>query len=115
MGCIFWRIFFFASLSKSVIIKDRKCCNTNKFRANNPTWLEWQRANEYLNAERAIPHLQIREALSEGWGMLVSDLDEKPHLINCEAICVHEEEAKRDRNACFTSVKIKSEKNVIET
>ena len=27
-------------------------------------------------------------------GMLVSDGDKKPHLINCEAICVHEEGAR---------------------
>ena len=31
-----------------------------------------------MNAERAIPHLQMREALSGGWGMLVSDRDKKP-------------------------------------
>ena len=36
--------------------------------------------------------------------MLVSDGDEKPHLINCEAICVHEEEAKRIPNVRFTGV-----------
>ena len=61
-----------------------------------------QQPQNHLNAERAIPHLQVREALSWGWGMLVSDGDEKPHLINCEAICVHEEEAKRIPNVRFT-------------
>ena len=30
-----------------------------------------------LNAERAIPHLQMRRALSGGRGMLVSDGDKK--------------------------------------
>ena len=37
------------------------------------------------------PHLPMRIALSGGRGMLISDGDEKPYLINCEVICVHEE------------------------
>ena len=48
-----------------------------------------------LNAERAIP--PSSNAWSIKWGlrgMLVSDGDKKPHLINCEAICVHEEGAR---------------------
>ena len=44
-----------------------------------------------MNAEQAIPHLQMRGALSGGRGMLVSDVDKKPHLISCEATYVHEE------------------------
>ena len=34
--------------------------------------------------------------------MLVSDGDEKLHLISCEATCVHEEGAKRIPNVRFT-------------
>ena len=34
------------------------------------------------NAERAIPHLQMRRVLSEGKGILVSDGDKKPHPIS---------------------------------
>ena len=37
--------------------------------------------------------------------MLVSDGDKKPHLISCEATCVHEEVAKRIPNVCFTAEK----------
>ena len=33
--------------------------------------------------------------------MLVSDGDKKPHLISCEATCVHEEVAKRIPNVRF--------------
>ena len=34
--------------------------------------------------------------------MLVSDGDEKLHLISCEATCIHEEVAKRIPNVRFT-------------
>ena len=34
--------------------------------------------------------------------MLVSDGDKKPHLISCEATCVHEKVAKRIPNVRFT-------------
>ena len=34
--------------------------------------------------------------------MLVSDGDKKPHLIRCEATCVHEEVAERISNVRFT-------------
>ena len=54
-----------------------------------------------LNAERAIPNLKW-VVLSEDKGMLVSDGEKKPHLMYCEAICVHEEVAKRIPNVRFT-------------
>ena len=54
-----------------------------------------------LNAEQAIPQLQMRKALSKDRGILVSDVDEKPHLISCEATCVYEEETKRITNVSF--------------
>ena len=53
-----------------------------------------------LNAERAIPHLQMREALS-GDARIQMGM-KKPHLINCEATCIHEEVAKRIPNVRFT-------------
>ena len=34
--------------------------------------------------------------------MLISDVDKKPHLISCEATCVHEEVVKRIPNVRFT-------------
>ena len=56
--------------------------------------------------ERRTSNPPSSNAWSIKWGirgMLVSDGDKKPHLINCEAICVHEEEAKRIPNVCFTA------------
>ena len=40
--------------------------------------------------------------------MLVSDGDKKPHLISCEATCVHEEVAKRIPNVRLTTNRIHS-------
>ena len=48
----------------------------------------------FFERRTSNPHLQMHRALNGERGIVASDVDEKPHLMSCEATCVHEEGAK---------------------